>query len=538
MGTPLYNTDVIPLTSRPTLTVMDDGDYFVILDTSTGKISKILKTNAQKALNISYDNTTSGLTATQVQAALDELVVDLGSADDAITALKGVGYTDGTLKSHEDRIDTLEGADTVEGSVAKSIKDNAENATFTPTVASGIESETLEEAVNEVGEKKVSNENLFDYVVGKNIFNINSIKIFEDIVPENDLIYSSSRGVTGVIPCKPNTQYTISRQTITTRFRVAYTQTDELAANVPITNYTSGDTLSSITLPADEDAKFIVCYLWRVADQGEFSLDGLDALQIQVEEGDTETTYEKYGGAQGNIKKSLLVSTEVKGKIISILGDSISTFDGYIPTANRPRYPTTYLTDVDDTYWKKLIDFAGLTLGVNESWAGSRVSWDGTTESADIGADKHMASTTRINNLGGNGTPDIILFFGGTNDIAANVTLGTFDGSDLTTQAVDTFSDAYSTALIRLQTAYPNAKIFVLTPLYVASYYNNVELAEYVDQIKIICDFFGVNFVDLRKCMITIFNDDINLGDGIHPNISGMDLIFKYLVDTIIKMFD
>ena len=30
MGTPLYNTDVIPLTSRPTLTVMDDGDYFAI----------------------------------------------------------------------------------------------------------------------------------------------------------------------------------------------------------------------------------------------------------------------------------------------------------------------------------------------------------------------------------------------------------------------------------------------------------------------------------------------------------------------------
>ncbi len=43
--TPLYNTDIIPLTSRPTLTVMDDGDYFVIFDTSTGKISKILKTN-------------------------------------------------------------------------------------------------------------------------------------------------------------------------------------------------------------------------------------------------------------------------------------------------------------------------------------------------------------------------------------------------------------------------------------------------------------------------------------------------------------
>ena len=113
MGTPLYSTDVIPLTSRPTLTVMDDGDYFAILDTSTGKISKILRTDVQKALNISYDNATSGLTATQVQAALDELVVDLGSADDAITALGG-------------RLDILEADNTTEGSVAKTVKDAVE----------------------------------------------------------------------------------------------------------------------------------------------------------------------------------------------------------------------------------------------------------------------------------------------------------------------------------------------------------------------------------------------------------------------------
>jgi hypothetical protein len=154
MATPLYNTDIIPLTSRPTLTVMDDGDYFVILDTSTGKISKILKTNlVLPASQVSYDNATSGLTATQVQAALDELVVNLGSSDSAISALggrldileadestegsvaydikqssdalKGAGYTEGTLKTHEDRLDTLEG--TGAGSVAKAIDDALES---------------------------------------------------------------------------------------------------------------------------------------------------------------------------------------------------------------------------------------------------------------------------------------------------------------------------------------------------------------------------------------------------------------------------
>jgi hypothetical protein len=114
MGTPLYTTDIIPLTSRPTLTVMDDGDYFVILDTNTGKISKILKTNlVLPASQVSYNNATSGLTATQVQAALDELVVNLGSSDSAISALGG-------------RLDTLEGDDETEGSVAKTVKDAVE----------------------------------------------------------------------------------------------------------------------------------------------------------------------------------------------------------------------------------------------------------------------------------------------------------------------------------------------------------------------------------------------------------------------------
>jgi hypothetical protein len=132
MATPLYTTDIIPLTSRPTLTVMDDGDYFVILDTSTGKISKILKTNIMTALKITYDNT-SGLTAANVQAALDELVVNLGSSDSAILALSG-------------RLDTLEG--TGEGSVAKAIGDLAGAGRTTETVKGNADAIALRELLS------------------------------------------------------------------------------------------------------------------------------------------------------------------------------------------------------------------------------------------------------------------------------------------------------------------------------------------------------------------------------------------------------
>ena len=86
-------------------------------------------------------------------------------------ALKGVGYTEGSLKSHEDALTTLNASDTIEGSVLKSIKDNAENATFTPTVGSGIESMTIEEAVNEVGALGVSIGDRQDVVLENKITN-------------------------------------------------------------------------------------------------------------------------------------------------------------------------------------------------------------------------------------------------------------------------------------------------------------------------------------------------------------------------------
>ena len=140
MGTPRYTTDIIPLTSRPTLTVMDDGDYFVILDTSTGKISKMLRTDVQKALSISYGGATGGLTATQVQDALDELVVNLGSLDSAISAIKGTGWDGQTIKGNADAIATLNADDTTEGSVAKAVKDGIASLNgqwITPTLVNG-----------------------------------------------------------------------------------------------------------------------------------------------------------------------------------------------------------------------------------------------------------------------------------------------------------------------------------------------------------------------------------------------------------------
>ena len=187
--------------------------------------------------------------------------------------------------------------------------------------------------------------------------------------------------------------------------------------------------------------------------------------------------------------------------------------------------------DVNLTWWKRLIDNNGMELGVNESWAGSLISWDGT-EGQDVGADKHIASSKRIQNLGNNGEPDIILVFGGTNDISQKVTPGSFSYEDPTKLTdsqiaalpVGTFAAAYRAMLIRMLKWYPKARVVSILPLYTAQT-DGANLDRYDELIKEACDFFGVTVVDTRAAGITMFNRNLYLPDGIHPNADGMRLI-------------
>lgn len=240
-----------------------------------------------------------------------------------------------------------------------------------------------------------------------------------------------------------------------------------------------------------------------------------------------------------------------KGKVISILGDSISTFSGYIPVADghnlthRARYPqNNLLTNVTLTWWYRLIENLGAKLGINDSWAGSRVSNSSTSNTGDVGPDACMASVTRITNLGANGTPDVILFYGGTNDAGAGVTIGSFDSTanhntvDLDSTTWTSFADAYKTAIMRLQYYYPDTKIICLLPMWTTSYYTIAKMDAYGEVVKEICDYFGVAIIDLRKCGINWQNKGYTLGDGIHPTATGMDLMEKHIRRQLLSLFE
>lgn len=231
-----------------------------------------------------------------------------------------------------------------------------------------------------------------------------------------------------------------------------------------------------------------------------------------------------------------LIGSELYNKRVSVLGDSISTFAGYNPTGNITRYPLQgTLVDVNKTWWKRLIDSNGATLGINESWAGIRVAWNGTTTNTYQGADIHLAAQARIDKLGGNGKPDYIFVFGGTNDVDyREVPIGTFDytnpvnltDAQIAELPVDTFAEAYRTMLIRLLKTYPKAHVVCILPLYTVKT-DGENLDKYNEVIKEACDCFGVPFVDLRTAGITMFNRGMYQPDGVHPNDDGMELLYR-----------
>ena len=236
------------------------------------------------------------------------------------------------------------------------------------------------------------------------------------------------------------------------------------------------------------------------------------------------------------------------GKRISILGDSISTFGDPSSTNQNGTYCYSYYPDascrysldgndsiqfnVQDTYWMKLIDRTGMILGVNDSYRGTMVS--GTNHAFNL--------QSRINHLGGNGIPDVILVFGGTNDAGQGVTIGTFNtenpqnytADQIAALPVSTFADAYRAMLIRLMYTYPLAEIVVILPTFTSTYYTITNLDLYVEVIKEACDFFGIKYIDARCTGINIYNRTSYLVDGIHPNVAGMDLLFQKIYRKII----
>lgn len=229
-----------------------------------------------------------------------------------------------------------------------------------------------------------------------------------------------------------------------------------------------------------------------------------------------------------------------KGKTLSILGDSISTFTGYIPSGNANFYTGSNcgVSTVNDTWWKKLMDALGMTLNLNNSWSGARVTTTNGTPSAGV---------TRASDLGT--SPDVVIVYMGINDFNNEVTLGTYDGNGTFPTATNTFREAYAIMLDKIMTAYPTSEIWCATlPACERNGStgapeingNNVLLDDFNNAIRNLSQVFGAKILDFAQCGLTYENMSIYMGDwttgtgqGLHPNADGHTLIANQAIRQI-----
>ena len=238
-------------------------------------------------------------------------------------------------------------------------------------------------------------------------------------------------------------------------------------------------------------------------------------------------------------------------RTVSIVGDSISTFEGYIPEGYATFYPRGEVTAVEHTWWKQLLDGTGMKLCSNCSWSGSTVvGRTDSTESAYCAAsDRRVAD---LADADGN-PPDYILVAISVNDFckASSAVAGTNVGNGPINQSGDIWviSDAYVLLIKKLMEAYPGAKIYCCTVLSVTgtdamaeSYVNgypNINPADggtlpaWNAMIRQIAQNMGCGLIDFAACGINFFNNRNFTLDGLHPNIAGHRMMYLQALKSL-----
>lgn len=202
-------------------------------------------------------------------------------------------------------------------------------------------------------------------------------------------------------------------------------------------------------------------------------------------------------------------------KTVSILGDSYSTFEGYItPATNEPWYTlnmskkTNDVNDVHQTWWHQFITDKGYRLCINNSYSGATISYTGYHDE-DYSP---RSFCTRLDNLG---CPDIILIFGATNDSWAGSPIGEYKYENWKRADMFTFRPAMAYLLEHMKTRYPNVDIYFIL---------NDSLKDEIDKsVKTVCKHYSIPVIELTG---------IDKQSG-HPSVKGMRQIADQLEKAI-----
>lgn len=205
---------------------------------------------------------------------------------------------------------------------------------------------------------------------------------------------------------------------------------------------------------------------------------------------------------------------------ISVLGDSISTFDGISPPGGVYYGPSfgdiTGVRTPEDTWWMQVIRAMGGTFLANNSWSGSTVSMVGSLPACTL---------SRIKKLAVDGVePDHILIFAGLNDVAFFAEPAAF--------AAD-----YGLMLQRIKETYPQAQVTCGT--LITGYLKDTPFTHQLGHIRE--KYLPYNQAILETAAahgyqaadIAAFNERFASMDGFHPNREGMAQLTDFWLKSV-----
>jgi hypothetical protein len=209
----------------------------------------------------------------------------------------------------------------------------------------------------------------------------------------------------------------------------------------------------------------------------------------------------------------------LKGRTFSILGDSYSTFKGFVPEGYAYHYPNPEsvadVLSVQDTWWCKLVEQKGMRLLVNESFSGATVCTHGREY---LPASSSFVARAHNSFCGVNQQePDYIFAFGGTNDSWLEREIGQVQYGGWNEEDLKRVIPAFCYILHQFAINYKKTKIVTVI---------NTDLHPEIGKgILLLSAHYGAIAVELH---------DIHKQDG-HPTALGMSQITEQICEALEK---
>ena len=209
---------------------------------------------------------------------------------------------------------------------------------------------------------------------------------------------------------------------------------------------------------------------------------------------------------------------------VFILGDSISTYYGYIPEEQVSFYYDdsrhgTDVNNVNQTWWKKVLDATDSTLVRNDSFTGTTICHTGYS-----GTDRSDRSfVARLEKLAAEkyfeeNKIDTFIIFGGTNDSWANAPLGELQWENWTKEDLYKVLPAFCYLVKRVKELVKGARIvFIL----------NWGLKDEINtNFKYVCEKEQIELIELGEIETQ--------AEG-HPTVSGMKKIADEVLSALLN---